>query len=180
MPVELVPIVEVDTESLISFLTSDTWPFHANSALERNTVESWIADGRFESEEVRTYWIMKTDVGRVGLVRAYDLEDDTAMFDIRILTAHRAQGLGTAAVARLVRQMFRMVPEMQRIGAETRDDNVGMTRVLRRCGFAKEAHYRRGWITQDGEVHDSVGYGLLRDDWLSGTVSPVKWDDEPK
>ena len=62
--------------------------------------------------------------------------------------------------------------------AQTRRDNVAMRTVLRRCGYVKEAHYRRGWPDQDGVVHDGIGYALLREDWERGTTTPVDWDGE--
>lgn len=50
-----------------------------------------------------------------------------------------------------------------------------MRRVLERCGYAKEAHYRRAWPGAGGAVHDGIGYAVLRGDWESGTVTPVDW-----
>jgi RimJ/RimL family protein N-acetyltransferase len=54
-----------------------------------------------------------------------------------------------------------------------------MRRVFRRSGYVKEGHYRDGWPDPDGTVHDAVGYAILRRDWLSGTTTAVRWDDEP-
>lgn len=53
-----------------------------------------------------------------------------------------------------------------------------MRRVLRRCGYVKEAHYRDGWPGAEGEVHDAVGYAVLRTDWSTGAVTLPEWDDE--
>jgi RimJ/RimL family protein N-acetyltransferase len=54
-----------------------------------------------------------------------------------------------------------------------------MRRVLRRCGYAKESHYRNAWPAPDGTIHDSVGYAIIRKDWETGEVTDPNWTDEP-
>ena len=54
-----------------------------------------------------------------------------------------------------------------------------MRRVLVKCGFAKEAHYRQEWPSESGPRYDSIGYAILRDDWASGATTPVNWEDGP-
>jgi hypothetical protein len=53
-----------------------------------------------------------------------------------------------------------------------------MRAVLRANRFAKEAHYRQAWPGTDSVIHDAIGYAILRRDWLSGTVTPINWDDD--
>jgi hypothetical protein len=62
--------------------------------------------------------------------------------------------------------------------AQTRRDNLAMRAVLRRCGYVKEAQYRRAWRAQDGAVHDGIGQALPREDRERGTTTPVDWDGE--
>jgi RimJ/RimL family protein N-acetyltransferase len=57
-------------------------------------------------------------------------------------------------------------------------DNTAMRALFRANRFVKEAHYRQAWPDKDGVLHDAIGYAILRHDWLSGTVTPVNWDDE--
>ena len=64
------------------------------------------------------------------------------------------------------------------VEAQTRRDNLAIRAVLRRCGYVKEAHYRRAWPDQHGTVHDGIGYALLRQDWERGTTTPVDWDGD--
>ena len=54
-----------------------------------------------------------------------------------------------------------------------------MRRTFQRAGFLKEAHYREAWPVDGGPPVASIGYGVLRRDWLSGTSTPLVWDDEP-
>jgi RimJ/RimL family protein N-acetyltransferase len=78
----------------------------------------------------------------------------------------------------LTKYLFERHANLERIEGTTRADNVAMRLVFRRCGFAKEAHFRRAWSGVDGERFDAIGYGILRDDWAKQTVTPVLWDDE--
>ncbi|MFB8119858.1 GNAT family N-acetyltransferase [Streptomyces sp. NPDC056465] len=166
-----------ESEPLIRFLTSQNWPFHGTSAVDRETVDRWITEGRFESGETRTFWI-DADGATVGLLRLMDLGDRTPLFDLRLRAEDRGHGIGTSAVNWLTGYVFEEFPHAQRIEAHTRQDNVAMRRVLRRCGYVKEAHYRDGWPSSNGAVHDAVGYAVLRRDRASGKVTTPQWDDE--
>ena len=86
----------------------------------------------------------------------------------------RGQGIGRRAVEWLTEYLFETWPILDRIEATTRQDNLAMRKALIRNHYAKEGHYRKAW---DG--HDTIQYAILREDWQSGTVSPVNWDDEP-
>ncbi|MFI9598490.1 GNAT family N-acetyltransferase [Streptomyces sp. NPDC052043] len=166
-------------EPLIHFLTGESWPFHGVSEVDLDTVRRWIAEGRFESEENRSFWIFADeDEHPVGLVRLMDLTDGTPLFDLRIRAGHRGLGIGRAAVTWLTRYLFEEFPHMHRIEGNTRQDNRPMRHVFQHCGYAKEAHYRDAWPSQDGTFHDAVGYAILRRDWLSGRVTLPRWDDE--
>ncbi|MFC8864310.1 GNAT family N-acetyltransferase [[Kitasatospora] papulosa] len=167
-----------DADSLIRFLTSEDWPFHVVSQVDRETAGQWVTEGRFESEENRSFWVVD-DGAAVGLVRLMDLGDATPLFDLRLRAADRGRGVGAAAVAWLTRYLFEEFPDVRRIEGTTRQDNRAMRRVFVRCGYAKEAHYRDAWPSSGGEVHDAVGYAVLRRDWLSGEVTAPQWNDEP-
>jgi RimJ/RimL family protein N-acetyltransferase len=166
-----------DTEPLIRFLTGESWPFHSVSEVDRETARQWIADGRFDNEENRSFWIVAGDES-VGLVRLMDLTDGTPLFDLRIRAGRRGRGIGVRAVTWLTRYLFEELPDIRRVEGTTRQDNRSMRRVFLRCGYAKEAHYREAWPAMDGTVHDTVGYAILRRDWLSGKVTVPAWDDE--
>jgi RimJ/RimL family protein N-acetyltransferase len=64
---------------------------------------------------------------------------------------------------------------VKRLEGQTRVDNQAMRRVFRRAGWVAEAFYRKAWPSEDGAIHDAVGYAILRDDWANGTVTPVLW-----
>jgi RimJ/RimL family protein N-acetyltransferase len=185
---QFVPISDSEAEAaaLAEFLVGDEWPFHGNTRPSRETVERWLAAGRFTGPGVRSFWIRSTEddatsemplklaEATVGIVTLRDLADPTPVFDLRLRSAHRGHGFGSAAVRWLTDYLFTEFPQIRRIEGHTRRDNLAMQHVLERCGFVREAHHRQAWPGSDGSVHDSFGYAILRQDWLSGDITPIE------
>lgn len=103
---------------------------------------------------------------------------ETPMFDLRISAEHRGKGLGVEAVRWLTDRLFGEFPHVERIEGTTRQDNVAMRRVFRRCGYVKESHYRKAWPDARGRKHDSVGYAIIRHDWQTGDMTVPDFHDE--
>ena len=71
-----------DVDGLIDFFTTEEFPFHAGpSGWSEETVRERIANGYFVDEENETFWIVHSELGKIGLVRLEDLRDDTPMFE---------------------------------------------------------------------------------------------------
>jgi RimJ/RimL family protein N-acetyltransferase len=178
VPLEL----PAEREMLATWLSSERWPFHSNPELEHVQVLKWIDTGDyFDGPNNATFWIM-LEAERVGLIRLFDLEDigdGEPMFDLRIRNVFRGRGLGTQAVQWLTNHLFSNHEILGRIAGTTRSDNLAMRGAFRRCGYAKEAHFRRSWSSADGQIFDTVGYGILREDWAQKKITPVDWQDEP-
>lgn len=98
------------------------------------------------------------------------------MFDIRLADNSRSKGCGSVALKQIVDYVFNNYPNKKRIEATTRNDNKAMRRVLEKCLFVKEAHYRKGWSGQDGKDYDAIGYGILKEDWELGSVTELDWN----
>jgi RimJ/RimL family protein N-acetyltransferase len=166
-----------DAGPLAEFLAGGNWPFHTGR-LTREDIAARVADGEYDSATERTFWITQQG-DRAGLVHLWDLADPTPMFDLRVRAADRGRGIGSHAVTWLTAYIFSRFPQATRIEATTRQDNVAMRRAMLRAGYVKESHYRDAWPGEGGTVHDAIGYAILRRDWLAGTTTPVRWDDEP-
>lgn len=164
-----------DVEALIDFLTRQSWPFHVGSSLTRADVQGRIAGGGFHSATTRTFWALD-GAERVALLRLEDIGDGDPLFDLRVDQGHRGRGIGSEVVRWLTRYLFDELPGVGRIEAQTRSDNSAMRAVLERCGYVKEAHYRRAWPGAGSDLHDGIGYAVLRQDWISGATTPVQWD----
>lgn len=178
MQLEFLEIGPREKEDLAKWLSSDTWDNFPNRSITFDSAIKWIEQGSFHGDDKKSFWII-SKAERVGLLQLNDVLDDTAMFDIRINTKHRGRGIGRQALRWLTKYAFENYPRVVRIEANTRADNIGMRRVLRACGYVKEAHYRDAWntIEEPGVWVDGVAYAMLRRDWLSNTTTPVRWDD---
>lgn len=170
MHIEFLRFSLPDVEPLVDFLTEEEWPYHVGTQ-DRETVRRRAVEGLYDNEETRTFWVL-VDGEHAGLVKLQDLNDDTPLFDLRIRQAWRERGIGTKAVAWLTGYLFTELPGISRIEGTTRQDNHAMRAIFRKSGYAKESHYREAWPAPDGTRYDSIGYAILRRDWLSGTVTP--------
>lgn len=166
-----------DADSLVAFLTGDTWPFHGSPAVSADLARRWIEAGRYHSDDSRAFWV--TADGEVaGLIRLMDLRDSTPVFDLRLRAQWRGRGIGGQALCWLTAYLFTELPAIQRVQGTTRQDNRAMRWAFQRAGYVKEAHYRDAWPVDGGEIYDAVGYAILRRDWLAGTTTVPEWHDE--
>jgi RimJ/RimL family protein N-acetyltransferase len=76
------------------------------------------------------------------------------------------QGLMSEALAALVGSAFRNL-ELRRLEAEVDPLNLGSRRLLEKTGFTAEGLLRKRWVDK-GAAHDTIIYGLLRDEWQPG------------
>lgn len=179
--VVFVPFVPaVDVEGLVAFLTGNEFPFHVLPRPTEAQARARIADGRFWSEDSQGSWI-EVDGERIGIVVLDELLDvaggGSPLFDLRLAERHRGKGLGQQVLRAFTALVFERYPEVTRLEGQTRDDNVAMRRTFVRAGFVKEAHYREAWPVDGGGMRASIAYAILRRDWMTGTTTPVPWDD---
>lgn len=164
-----------DRDAVTAFLTGQEWPFHVR---RRPTVTAAIDAGAFDDDDHAAFWMIEDGVP-IGIAVLEDLTDDTPLFDLRLAADARGRGRGVAALRALTEHVFATRPQTDRFEGQTREDNVAMRRTFRRAGCVKEAHYREAWPVDGGRPMASIGYGVLRRDWLSGASTPLAWDDEP-
>lgn len=172
--IKLTEITNPDDE-LVNFLTSETWEFHSFNIPTKEQILENISTGYYNSESAKSYWVVAENEKKIGFIRIFDLEDSTPLFDIRISRKHRGCGIGEAALKKLVELVFNTFNNVTRIEGYTREDNKAMIALFTKCGFVKEAHHRKSWEQNTGEIFDSVGYCILKEDWLSGNTTPVNW-----
>ncbi|MGI8880963.1 MAG: GNAT family N-acetyltransferase [Jatrophihabitans sp.] len=174
MTVQLTEFSPDDTGALIAFLTANEWPFHVRSRWTEGQVSDTVAAGSFHGSDTRSLWLRVDDVD-AGIAVLSDLGDPTAMLDLRLATDARGRGFGSALLPAVDDWLFGEHPHLQRFEGNTRVDNTAMRRLFVRSGWVKESYYRSAWPNADGHLLDSVGYALLRQDWETGTTTPVDW-----
>jgi RimJ/RimL family protein N-acetyltransferase len=157
-------VTDDEAHVLADWLSSETWPFHARVRWTREDALDSIRAGDFTGTNP-TYWVELAGSGRIGIVRYRYLEDVSPDVDLRVLGAFRGRGHGKRMVAWAAEHLF-STTDKHRLTGETRVDNVAMRRVFESCGWTEEARYRQSWPTDDGAWTDSIGYAILRDDWL--------------
>jgi RimJ/RimL family protein N-acetyltransferase len=170
-----------DSEKLTDILVNNPWEFHSGNEWTKEIVEARIKSGYFSSTETKTFFLTEEN-NTIGFIRIFDLGDDimddeTPLFDIRIKREFRGKGYGKQAVDLIVDFIFDTYPNKNRFEATTRHDNIAMRKVLEKCGFVKEAHYRESWPDKNNIKVDTTGYGILRSDWKNNSKTPVKWND---
>ncbi|MDI2586004.1 GNAT family N-acetyltransferase [Psychrobacillus sp. NEAU-3TGS] len=168
-----------EQEQLIHFMTTNTWPYHGNAHPARELIEKTIEEGGYQSDEVKTFWVENEDGKQVGIVKIYDLRDEIPLFDLRIADEARGRGYGPRALKMVAEYIFQLPEAKIRLEGHTRQDNFAMRKTFERAGFVKEAQLRQAWFSPKEEsYYDAVTYGMTREDFLKGTSTPVKWDDD--
>ncbi|MEO8749617.1 GNAT family protein [Dermatophilaceae bacterium Sec6.4] len=166
-----------DREPLVTFLTSNEFPFHVGVRRTAAEVGRAIDAGAYRDGDNDSYWVEHEQLGRVGLLRFEELSDGNPMFDLRLAESMRGRGLGAEALRAATAHIFTSMPDVHRFEGQTREDNIAMRRTFLRCGFLKEAHYRQGWPVTGGAPVASVAYAILRGDWQTGVTTPFTWED---
>lgn len=87
---------EIDT--LVEFLTSDTWEFHGTPNPNPERIRASYENQYYTGDDCKTFWVILDHDIKVGMIRIYDLQDSTPVFDIRILNNYKGMGVGTITV----------------------------------------------------------------------------------
>ena len=74
------------------------------------------------------------------------------------------QGLGYEALGLWNDYLWGALPDVVRLDLRTWSGNRGMMRLAEKLGYREEARFRKARIVA-GKYYDSVGYGVLREEW---------------
>lgn len=132
-------------EKLAKSIAEQSWPSpRRRVAIADRQSDRLLGNASWYWHSAETYWL------NVGIV-LYD-------------PATWGQGLGTEALGLWCDYVFDAMPQIVRIGLMTWSGNHGMVRVAKKLGFSEEARFRKARIV-DGLYYDSLGYGVLREEW---------------
>jgi len=98
---------------------------------------------------------------------AFDHRNRRCEIGYMLSRAHWGHGYMPEALAALLAHGFGAL-DLHRVEADIHPDNAASERVLEGLHFQREGRLRERWFV-DGELSDSVIYGLLRTDWQAGT-----------
>lgn len=164
-----------DRDGVIAFMTGEVFPFHVGTRPTREQVEQSIEAGRYRDDDNDSFWVDHAEHGRIGFLRFEEISDGAPLFDLRLATPWRGRGLAKAVLAAAADHVFTTMPDVDRFEGQTREDNRAMRRVFETSGWVQEAYYREGWPVEGGEPLGSVAYSILRRDWETGEVTPLRW-----
>lgn len=168
-------IEKTEAASLAAWLARERWPFFLGERPTEEEVLKRVREGDFFGDGELNFWVLGPDEEPLGLIEIYQLDDLAPMFSVRLREKFRGQGLGRSVLEWLTRFIFENYPDKRRIEAQTREDNIPMRKLFNRCGYVKEAYYRQASPTETGSRVASITYGILREDWQSGHLTPVPW-----
>lgn len=114
--------------------------------------------------------VLRASGAVIGNVSLYAISREHRRCELGYMLARRChgQGLMAEAVRAVIGAAFGS-GQLDRIGAEVDPRNTPSERLLVNTGFTREGYAPRRWIVND-EQCDSILYGLLRDEWPSGSA----------
>ena len=103
----------------------------------------------------------------VGRVNRYWQSRETHWLSLGITIFdpdHWGRALGFEALGLWCEYVLDNLPDVIRLDLRTWSGNERMIRLAARLGYVEEARFRKARVV-DGEYYDSVGYGILREEW---------------
>lgn len=159
-----------DASAVARFLTENHWPYHAVA----NPSGAQAGSVMVAADDIASFWVYAGDEA-IGLIRLLDLDDvddGSPQFDLRIAESHRGRGIGRHAVRWLTDHLFTTYPQLHRIEATTRGDNMAMRAVLVHAGYRLEGRFVEAWTNGDGTRSDALTYAILSHESTSPATAP--------
>lgn len=103
----------------------------------------------------------------IGNINWYYTSKETNWISIGISifdTEHHGKGFGSEALAAWTCYLFDSLPHIVRLDLYTWSGNIAMQKCALRIGYKEEARFRNARIV-DGKHYDSIGLGILREEW---------------
>lgn len=103
----------------------------------------------------------------IGTVSWYWQSKETNWLSIGIALyddEYWGKGIGFEALTLWCDYLFKYFEEIARLDLRTWSGNIAMMKLAEKLGFTLEARFRKARIV-NGEYYDSIGYGILREEW---------------
>lgn len=103
----------------------------------------------------------------LGMVSWYweDIETNWISIGITIYDDQNwGKGIGEEALKLWIDYLFDATKELIRLDLRTWSGNIRMVKLAKKLGFKEEARYRKARMV-NGEYYDSIGMGILREEW---------------
>ena len=103
----------------------------------------------------------------IGEVNWYWKSEETDWMEIGIVIFNReywGKGIGFIALKLWIDKIFKLFPEILRLGLSTWSGNIRMIKLAEKLRFKKEAEFRKARIV-DHKYYDSISFGILKEEW---------------
>lgn len=130
--------------------------------------DQFLIDNKKSLESDHRLGIYYNDI-LVGQVSHYWENRDTRWLEMGIIIYddnYWGRSIGTISIKQYTTMLFNQYPEIQRVGYTTWSGNPGMMKIGEHLGFTLEKQIRKVRY-YNGVYYDSVGYGVLRDEWMN-------------
>jgi UDP-4-amino-4,6-dideoxy-N-acetyl-beta-L-altrosamine N-acetyltransferase len=121
---------------------------------------------RITADSSCKYWIIVCDDEDVGLVNLYaiDRHNERCYWAFYVVSSNvRGKGVGTFCEYFVLQHVFDDL-KLNKLCCEVLDFNQGVVRMHKSFGFVQEGLFRKH-VVKDGEGHDVICLGLLREEW---------------
>lgn len=140
--------------------------------INRSEAENYLADinANFQSKTLFQWGIsLITDDKIIGTATLFQLDSKNRRAEIgyALNRIFWKKGLVNEALNALLYFAFTEL-NLHRVEADVDPRNAASIRVLERLGFQREGFLRERWIV-NGEICDTLFYGLLKSEWIAGT-----------
>jgi len=147
-------------------------PYYARPTAEEieETIKQYqqnIKDNNWETPRTRLAIADMETNKLLGTVNWYWQSEETNWKSIGIVIYddnYWSKGIGFEALDLWMTYLFEQDPTLVRLDLRTWSGNHGMMKLGTKLGFIEEARFRKARIV-NGEYYDSIGMGILREEW---------------
>ena len=159
-----------DLQELHKLIASNRWDFFLDPIIDERGLG--VRDEKYFLNETNQTLVYRDDngilLGYIHFDNIKNTNNDAPSFTVSVDKGIRGSGVGKELVKQGVKYIFDKYDKIRRIYATTREDNIPMQKIFESLGFRQEARHKKEWeIRATGEYVDTLGYAVLRDEFLS-------------
>lgn len=147
-------------------------PYYPNQTAEQleetvKKIRQFILSANFKTPRRKLVIADKQTNNLLGEVSWYWQSKETNWLSCGLViydNSYWGKGIGFDALKLWGTYLFNALPEIVRLDMRTWSGNRGMMRLAEKLGYQLEARFRNARIV-DGQLYDSIGYGVLRSEW---------------
>lgn len=137
---------------------------YTNDFITADQQKEWFR--QIKDDQTKKYWIIKVDDKYVGVVNLYDIDKRNKRCYWAYYLAEssiRGKGLGRLIELNIIKYIFEDLG-LNKLCCEVLSFNEIVVKIHKKYGSKIEGHFREH-IFKDGEFHDILCMGILKEEW---------------